>query len=342
MHLTVCVETWDSFRRDTLVNMKHKRVAVLRGGPSNEYEVSMKTGANVLCALKELGYQVKDVVITRKGEWLENGMVRRPENALEAVDSVFIALHGAYGEDGTIQRLLQTHKIPFTGSNALTSNIAFNKLLTKDLLKSQKISTPKHHKITRDDIARLNIIVPELNSALGSELFVKPISGGSSLGAAYAPSEDKLRSVLDELLKTYEEVMVEEFIRGKEATVAVLENFRDQPQYVLPVVEIVPPSNDPIFSYENKYNGKTDEICPGRFSYHEKAKLEEAARIIHTALKCDHYSRSDFIVRDGEVFFLEVNTLPGLTSESLLPKAAQAIGLTYNQLINHIISTAKF
>ena len=301
----------------------------------------MKSGANVLKALDELGYQVKDVVITRKGEWLENGMVRKPEQVLEAVDSVFIALHGSFGEDGTLQRLLQTHKMPFTGSNALTSSMAFNKVLAKDSLKGLGIRTPKHHKLTQDDIARLNIIVPQLNSALGSELFVKPIAAGSSLGAEYAPSEEKLKSTIESLLKEYEEVMVEEYIRGKEATVAVLDNFRGESHYVLPVIEIVPPAEDPIFSFENKYNGRTDEICPGRFSYHEKAKLEEAARMIHKALRCNHYSRSDFIVRDGEVYFLELNTLPGLTSESLLPKAAHAVGLSYNDLIEQILKQAN-
>lgn len=322
--------------------MKDECVAVIRGGPSNEYEVSMQTGATVLNALKELGYQTKDIVITRKGEWLENGMVRRPEQALAAVDSVFIALHGRYGEDGKLQRLLQTHKVPFTGSNALTSNIAFNKILTKDTLKGTGIKSPKHYKVTKNDIARLNIIVPQLNSLLGEELFVKPISGGSSLGAEYVPTEEKLKTTLDSLLKEYDEVMIEEFIRGKEATVAVLEGYRNEPTYVLPVVEIVPPPDDPLFSYENKYNGKTEEICPGRFSYHEKSKLEDAARLIHQTLNCNHYSRSDFIVRDGDIYFLEVNTLPGLTSESLVPKAAKAIGLSYNDLVGHIISRADF
>jgi D-alanine-D-alanine ligase len=127
--------------------MNHTRVAVLRGGPSNEYDVSMQSGANVLAALKELGYQVRDIVITRKGEWLENGLVKQPAQALEAVDAVFIALHGAYGEDGTLQRLLQIHKIPFTGSNALSSNIAFNKILTKQTLQEHGVLAPKDHKV---------------------------------------------------------------------------------------------------------------------------------------------------------------------------------------------------
>jgi D-alanine-D-alanine ligase len=114
--------------------MKHTRVAVLRGGPSEEYDVSMQTGANVLKALNEIGYQVKDVVITRKGEWLENGLVRKPEYILASIDVVFIALHGAYGEDGNLQKLLEIYGLPYTGSTNLTSRIAFNKILTKNNL----------------------------------------------------------------------------------------------------------------------------------------------------------------------------------------------------------------
>lgn len=302
----------------------------------------MKTGANVLRALDELGFAIKDIVITKKGEWLENGIVRAPQQALEAVDKVFIALHGKYGEDGDVQRLLQTYKIPFSGSNALSSNIAFNKMFTKETLRKTGIKAPRHFKVTQSDIARLDKIVTQINEALGEELFIKPITGGSSIGSAYAPTPDQLRINLENLLKDYEEVMVEEFIRGKEATVAVLEDFRNEKHYVLPAIEIVPPAGEPLFSYENKYNGATDEICPGRFSYHEKAKLAEAACIVHETLQCDHYSRSDFIVKDGEVYFLEINTLPGLTSESLLPKAALAIGLSYNDLINHLISTTRY
>jgi D-alanine-D-alanine ligase len=254
--------------------MKHTRVAVLRGGPSEEYDVSMQTGANVLKALNEIGYQVKDVVITRKGEWLENGLVRKPEYILASIDVVFIALHGAYGEDGNLQKLLEIYGLPYTGSTNLTSRIAFNKILTKNTLKQAGIKQPKHVKITQADLARIAVITEQINTELGQELFVKPICGGSSVGVGYAANESKFIELLEALLKQHDSVMVEEFIRGKEATVAVLEGYRQQTEYILPVVEIVPPPEDPFFSYENKYNGLTNEICPGRFSYHQKSKLE--------------------------------------------------------------------
>ncbi len=318
-----------------------KRVAVLRGGPSSEYDVSLKSGAAVLSALGKLEYFHKDIIITKKGEWLESGIVRSPEKALEAVDVVFIALHGEYGEDGQVQRILQRLKIPFTGSNAFSSAVAFNKELTKHTLKDHGIRMAKHRKVDRSSLHNLQSEIDFIADTMESELFVKPLASGSSIGARYVGTHTHLRDTLSELLELYDAVMVEEFIRGKEATVGVLERFRDHDMYVLPPIEIVPPHGQPFFSHEVKYNGSTEEIVPGRFSYAEKAALADAAARIHKALHCDHYSRSDFIVKDGEVYFLEINTLPGLTDESLLPKAAAAVGLTFEELIRHLVETSR-
>lgn len=318
-----------------------KRVAVLRGGPSTEYDVSLRSGAAVISALQALNYPYKDITITKRGEWLEMGIVRPPEKALEAVDVVFIALHGAYGEDGQVQRILQRLNIPFTGSNALASAIAFNKELTKQTLRDHGITMAKHRRITRDDAVDADALIESIIEDIGSELFIKPVAGGSSLGARYIPHSTALKTALEELLEENETLMIEEFIRGREATVGVLDGFRNQDLYVLPVVEIVPPNGTPYFSAEVKYNGATEEIVPGRFTYHEKAKLAEAATIVHKALNCDHYSRCDFIVRDGEPYFLEINTLPGLTDQSLFPKAAAAVGLEFNDLIQHLIETSR-
>ncbi len=318
-----------------------KRVAVLRGGPSSEYEVSLKSGAAVLCALHKLNYPHKDITITRKGEWLESGIVRSPEKALEAVDVVFVALHGEYGEDGQVQRILQRLKIPFTGSNAFSSAVAFNKELTKHTLRDHDIKMAKHRKVDRSSLRNLQFELEYIRDTMSSELFIKPLNSGSSIGARYVGSHTHLRDALSDLLEQYETIMVEEFIRGKEATVGVLEGFRDHDIYVLPPIEIVPPGGLPFFSHEVKYNGTTEEIVPGRFSYAEKAALADAAVRVHKALHCDHYSRSDFIVKDGEVYFLEINTLPGLTDESLLPKAAAAVGLGFEELVQHLVETSR-
>lgn len=320
--------------------MRHKRVAVLRGGPSEEYAVSMQSGGSVLDALKALDYAHKDIVITKQGEWLENGFIKDPESALKAVDVVFVALHGRYGEDGQVQRILERSKIPFTGSRGLSSAISFNKDLTKHTLRSHDIKMPRHRRITRNELINIEEEIPHIISEIGSELFIKPVANGSSLGARYIPNKNALHVALTELLEQYEEVMVEQFIRGREATVGVLENFRNESLYALPVVEIVPPGGEPLFSYEHKYNGKTEEIVPGRFSYGEKTLLSDAALLAHKVIGCKHYSRSDFIVAGGEVYFLEINTLPGLAAESLFPKAAAAVGLDFPLLIKHLVENA--
>jgi len=317
-----------------------KRIAVLRGGPSEEYAVSMLTGNAVLAALRESDQPHKDIVITKKGDWLDEGFVKTPEQALEAVDVVFVALHGSYGEDGQVQRILERKGIPFTGSRSFASALAFNKEFTKNTLRPHGLKMPKHRRMHRDELDRIDEEIPNIFKEIGSELFVKPLTNGSSLGARHIPNEQILKTSLIELLDTYDQVLIEEFIRGKEATVGVMNNFRNEALYVLPVIEIVPPHGEPMFSHEHKYNGMTEEIVPGRFSYHEKAKLSEAAALVHRVIACDHYSRSDFIVKDGEVYFLEVNTLPGLTAESLFPKAAAAVGLNFKELINHLIENA--
>lgn len=320
--------------------MNEMRVAVLRGGPSDEYSVSMQTGRRVLDALDELGYPHKDIVITKKGEWLENGFVRQPEATLEAIDVVFIALHGTYGEDGQVQRILERRMIPFTGSRAIPSAIAFNKELTKHTLVPLDIKMPKHRKINRAEFLETKDDIGDLFSVVGKELLIKPVASGSSFGAAYVPNETMLTSTLEKLFQTYENILIEEYIRGREATVGVINDFRSEKTYVLPTIEIIPPGGEPLFSHESKYNGKTEEVIPGRFSYHEKSELSRIAATIHEVMGCRQYSRSDFIVRNGDVYFLEINTLPGLTKESLFPKAAAAVGLSYPQLIKHLVDSA--
>jgi D-alanine-D-alanine ligase len=242
-----------------------KRVAVLRGGPSEEYAVSMQTGAGVLQSLQRSDYATKDIVITKKGEWLDSGFVRQPEAALEAIDIVFIALHGTYGEDGQVQKILERKCLPFTGSRSLPSAIAFNKDLTKQTVSPHGIAMPRHRRVSQQELPNLARITQEIGSEIGHEYIVKPVANGSSLGTRYAPHREALERELVELLSLYDQVMVEEYIRGREATVGVLGDFRNESLYVLPVVEIVPPGGNPLFSHEDKYSGKTEEIVPGAF-----------------------------------------------------------------------------
>lgn len=321
--------------------MLHKRVAVIRGGPSNEYDVSMITGAGVLTSLKNLGYHTRDIMVSKRGEWLVDGQVKSPESALCATDVVFIAMHGAYGEDGTVQKICERLHIPFTGSNSFSSSIAFNKDTTKRVLQNYPVKVPKHVRVRKEDDHDINTLIKAIISSFGPEYVLKPTRSGSSHGVVMVNTADELEAALTTMFTEYEEFMIEERIRGIEATCGVLENFRNQSLYTLPPIEIIPPQTHDFFAADVKYTGETVELCPGRFSFSENAALLEAATAVHLALNLSHYSRSDFMVRNGEVYFLEVNTLPGLTKESLLPKAAEAVGLSYDQLIDHLVATAK-
>ena len=321
--------------------MLKKRVAVLRGGPSSEYEVSLKTGAGVIEALNELGLHVIDIIVTRQGEWLVHGVVKSPEQALSTADMVFIAMHGAYGEDGTVQKICERLHIPFTGSNSFPSSIAFNKDATKKHLRESGIKMPKHVRVEPDIFDTYDMFTTALVKAVGKRFVVKPLNSGSSHGVQMVQSVDDLHAVLEKMFTNYDACLIEERIDGVEATCGILEGFRDEKHYVLPAVEIVPPSTHDFFSEDVKYDGRTEEICPGRFSFSVREALSNAALTAHLGLGLSQYSRSDFMIKGDDVYFLEVNTLPGLTSESLFPKAAAAVGLSFTQLVGHLINTAS-
>lgn len=322
-----------------MFNMFNQRVAVLRGGPSEEYSVSMKTGRAVLDALDRKNIYTKDIVITKNGDWLEDGKIKPLDKLLRSIDIVFLALHGNFSEDGEIQKILQTMKIPYTGSSSLASAIAFNKALTKDILQKENILTPKYKVINQTD--DLKEIINEITSEFGPEYIVKPVASGSSIATQLARNQTLLESIVSDTLENYESIIVEEFIRGKEATVAVLENFRDESLYTFPIVEIIPPRKYPFYTNEAKYSGETQIICPSSFSYQEREQLQNITTHVHKTLNLSQYSRSDFIVRDNKIYFLEVNTLPGLTNESIFPKAAKTVGLEFDDLIEHLLLTAR-
>lgn len=317
-----------------------KRIAVIRGGPSSEYAISMKTGGAVLEALRTLDLPYKDVVITKGGEWLDGGIPRAPEQVLHAIDVVFIALHGAYGEDGRVQRIMHRLGIPYTGSRSLPSAIAFNKNLTKETLAPLGVAMPNSRRVRASEIEDLSALIDELNATLGETLFIKPVADGSSYGATKINDTIHLREQLPSILTTHPEVLIEEYINGREATVGLLEDFRGERHYVLPVIELIPPAYADFYDMTVKYNGETTYHCPGRFSSDEKEQLALIATLAHTTLGLSQYSRTDFIIRDGVPYFLEINTLPGFTATSNFPTAAASIGLAFPQLIAHLIDTA--
>lgn len=320
--------------------MSKIRVAVVRGGPSDEYEVSLRTGEQVLKSLDRALYQPLDIVVTKGTEWLEQGRVRQPQEVLQGVDVVFNALHGTYGEDGTIQRIFERYGVPYTGSNSYTSAIAMNKAMTKDHLRHLNIHLPRHFIV--GESARDNTLgmARSINALFSTRYIVKPLASGSSCGVARADNEHELAAVLSKILADFPQALVEEYIEGREATCGVIEGYRNSALYALPPIEIIPQNSTKLFDYTAKYDGTTDERCPSSFSTKEKNEIERIAKLAHTTLGLSQYSRSDFIVNSHGVYFLEVNTLPGLTETSLFPKALTAVGGQYGDFIHHLLTTA--
>ena len=321
--------------------MKQTRVAVLRGGPSTEYGVSLETGNCVIKALKQANFYVKDIVIAPNGEWLVDGMTRTPNQSLSDIDVSFLALHGEFGEDGTVQRILERMSVPYTGSGPMPSSIAMNKSLTKARLKELNVKTPRHMRLTKEGVTDPARSAQSIGALFGPHYFVKPERGGSSVDTHLVKSEIELAQIISKVFERNTEILVEERIQGREATVGVLENFRGEDLYLLPPIEIIPPQEEGFFNENAKYSGKTQELCPGNFSRQEKDKLMSIAHKVHTTLGLRHYSRSDFMVASDGIYFLEVNTLPGLTAESLFPKAIDAVGSSYSELLSHLVTLAN-
>lgn len=317
--------------------MSKLRIGVLRGGPSSEYEVSLKTGANVLKFLPEK-YEKRDILITKKGDWIFEGFTRPIDKILRHIDLAFIALHGEYGEDGKVQQILEAHNIPFTGSKSLPSAFSMNKFLARQVFYKAGLKIANGFLIKAGD--DIHNVALKIFKNFSPPWVLKPINKGSSVGVKIVHKFDDLEDAIFYEIFNSDKVLFEEFIKGKEATCGILENFRGEKYYAFPSVEIIPPEKNKFFDYEAKYGGGTREICPGRFDLKTKKEIEDLAKRAHAALGCAGYSRSDFIVSPRGIFLLELNNLPGLTSESLLPKSAAAVGLNFDCLLDHLIQCA--
>ena len=314
------------------------RVGVLRGGPSPEYEVSLNTGKNILANLPD-GYEPIDILISRDGLWHERGLAKNPSNILKRLDVVVNGLHGKYGEDGEVQRLLDDFKVPYTGSLAMPSAIAMNKILTKRIYKNHSLKTPYSVHIPFENLSRQAI--KDVYHSTTAPFVVKPSSAGSSIGVYIVQTLPELEEAVIAASQHSSAVLIEEFISGKEATCGVIEGFRDQNHYSLLPIEIRHKSN--FFDYNSKYsspsNGGAEEICPGNFSPDETKMIQEMAVDAHKYLGLRHYSRSDFIVHPKRgVYILETNTLPGLTETSLIPKSLKAIGSNIKEFLAHLLA----
>lgn len=318
--------------------MEKISVGVLRGGPSLEYSVSLETGKHIVSVLPKDRYTILDILIDQNGAWHLHGRPIEPHRALQQIDVAFNALHGVYGEDGTVQRLLSAHRVPYTGSDSVASAIAFNKHLAKQIARKVGIATPDWTIVPVTD--RLREYIQEIHESHQPPYIVKPTRSGSSIGVYRA---DGYKDLSDAFGKTFEhttECLVESFIEGREATCGVIEGFRGDDYYATLPTEIVRPVSAPFFDYASKYNGQSDEICPAPFPPSVNKKLAELAVSIHKAVGARHYSRSDFIVTPRNIYFLEINTLPGLTKNSLMPKALSSAGSSVAEFGVHVLNLA--
>ncbi|MDB4992044.1 MAG: D-alanine--D-alanine ligase [Parcubacteria group bacterium] len=319
--------------------MRGTVVGVLRGGPSREHEVSLRSGHAVMNALPRERYTVRDIFIDKEGVWHERGIKTNPATVLPSIDVAVIALHGEYGEDGEVQKVLERFGIPYTGSDSFASFVAMHKVMAKEKARGAGLQVPRYTFIEHEEDAEP--MVHEVIRTYPQPVIVKAPRWGSSVGvtapAGYQPVHQAVTGLLNEGAGG---ALIEEFIRGTEASVGVLENIRGEELYALPAVEIVPPAHESFFTYDAKYSGQSQEIAPGRFSKSVMNELQEYAKRMHQELGLRHYSRSDFIVSPKGIFYLETNTLPGLTAGSLLPKGLASVGINLTQFLEHVIALA--
>jgi D-alanine-D-alanine ligase len=320
--------------------MTEPRIAVFRGGLSGEHDVSLNSGKKVLETIAAT--QPVDVVIGRDNRWKVDGIEQRsPAAAIDLIkdraDLVFLALHGPFGEDGTVQGFLEAQNIPYTGSGVMASALAMDKPRTKMVYRHKELLTPEFAFFTKNEW-KTRRPIPNV----GYPCVVKPARLGSSVGISFPKTETELVAAIDKLFESTDDVIVERFVKGREMTCGVLSIARETRTFSLPVTEIVPDQKYSFFDYTAKYTpGASEEITPARITPEASREIQRMALEAHELLGCRDFSRSDFMLTDeGRVYILETNTIPGLTATSLLPQGAAAIGMDYATLINVMIENA--
>ena len=297
---------------------KPNKIAVLMGGPGEEREISLQSGKAIQLALEAIGYNVLSITMENKlGDIISD---------LHSVDLVFLGLHGSIGENGTIQGFLESLGVKYTGSDPLSSAICMDKNISKIIARDSKVNTPNWKIVTR-------------NQMLGEDNFeflivIKPNDQGSTVGLTIVHDESELGPALDLAFNYSSSVMVEQFIEGRELTVTLIGG------KALPVCEIIP--SHELYDYECKYtSGMSKYVCPADIDLDLTKRVQEITERLFDVLKCRHYSRADFrLDHEDNLWFLEMNTLTGMTDTSLAPMAAKAAGFSFNDLIDRIVLQA--
>lgn len=305
------------------MSLKEKRVGVMMGGCSSEREISLKSGQAVTEALRGSGWNVFPLELSSETE----GEVRRLV-AAHAVDVVFVAMHGGFGEGGPLQNILERMRISFTGPAAVPSRLAMNKIASRRCFQRAGLHVAAARVLTKFHRWFLR------PTSLKYPVVVKPTSQGSSIGVSFVSGPRVLRQAVDEAFRFDRTVLVEDFIRGREVTVSVLNG------QALPIVEVVPKKS--FFDFQAKYEkGMTEYLVPAPLDPAVANRIQEDAVKAYHALGCRHLSRVDMMVTEDDTpYVLEVNTIPGMTQMSLFPKAARAAGMSFDQLCGYLVELA--
>ena len=301
-----------------LESLKQKTIGVLMGGLSPEREVSLTSGQEIFNAIQRKGLNAEMIDVDHNiGATL----------AERKIDLACIALHGTWGEDGTIQGILEYLRIPYTGSGVLGSSIAYNKVVSKEIFVERGIPTAPYQVITTEDRGRVK-------RTLDLPVVVKPADQGSSIGVSIVRTESQWETALDRAFEVSEEILIEQYIEGKLLAVGM-----NGPE-PMPIVEIVPKSG--FYDYEAKYTeGKTDYVCPAQLTSKEEKQCRDASVRVFKALKGRGFPRVDLILDKSITYVLEMNTIPGMTPTSLLPMAARQAGLEFDDLVIEILKNAR-
>lgn len=294
------------------------RVGVIMGGFSSEKQVSLMTGEEMIAHLDKNKYEIVPIQLDNKED-----LVEKAKN----LDVALLALHGKYGEDGTIQGTLETIGVPYTGSNILSSSLCMDKNISKKIIRFEGVQTPDWIHLTNMEELKMD----ELDK-MGYPVVVKPNSGGSSVGVKIVYDQDTIKSSIAEVFKWDSEVIIEKYIKGEEITCSILDG------KLLPVVSIR--HQGEFFDYTSKYNDADtiEEMVQLPTETHNRVSC--AAMTCYKSLKCSVYARIDMMIKNGIPYVLEVNSLPGMTKNSLLPKSAQSACIPYNKLLDLIIENS--
>lgn len=315
-----------NWRTGELANWRtqYGKIGVLMGGPSSEREISLKSGKAIYESLKEQGLDAISIDIKTDDKDENIRFIKSYR-----IDCAFLALHGCFGEDGTIQEILDNLGITYTGSGKLASRLAIDKIATRKILQDHDLPVPKYTVVDKLSYRENKELV--INHFF--PLVVKPATHGSSIGLSIVQEKEDLKDALDLAFRFDERILIEEYIKGREVTVGILD------EQALPIIEIIPQKK--FFDYEAKYQpGLTDYVVPARLGNGITCKIQSIALKTHKLLGCYGCSRVDMILSNNIPYVLELNTIPGFTQTSLLPKAAKAMGVEFAQLCLRLIQLA--